>query len=72
MKTTIDIPDKLLRDAMRHTKAKTKREAVLQAVSEMNRRHYVEQVINLFGRSATFLSNEDIERGDAESSRAWR
>jgi Arc/MetJ family transcription regulator len=35
MKTTVNIPDKVLRDAMRHTKAKTKREAIVKALEEM-------------------------------------
>ena len=35
MKTTVDIPDKMLRDAMRHTKAKTKREAIVKALEEI-------------------------------------
>jgi Arc/MetJ family transcription regulator len=38
MKTTIDIPDKELADAMRFTKARTKREAVVTALHDFNRR----------------------------------
>ena len=38
MKTTVNIPDKTLRDAMRHTKAKTKREAIVKALEEMKKR----------------------------------
>jgi Arc/MetJ family transcription regulator len=39
MKTTIDIPEKVLRDAMRFTKAKTRREAVVTVLEEFNRRN---------------------------------
>ncbi len=39
MKTTVDIPDHVLRDAMRNTRSKTKRTAILTALEEMNRRH---------------------------------
>ena len=38
MKTTIDIPENELRDAMRFTRATTKREAVVKVLEEFNRR----------------------------------
>ena len=38
MKTTIDIPEKELSDAIRFTGAKTRREAVVTAVADFNRR----------------------------------
>jgi hypothetical protein len=34
MKTTVDIPEKELRDAIRFTKAKTKRDAVVRVLFE--------------------------------------
>lgn len=37
MKTTVDIPDNELEDAIRFTKAKTKREAIVGAVAELTR-----------------------------------
>ncbi|MBJ7285949.1 MAG: type II toxin-antitoxin system VapB family antitoxin [Akkermansiaceae bacterium] len=41
MKTTIDIPDTALADAMRFTGAKTKREAVVKALESYNRQQRV-------------------------------
>jgi len=38
MKTTVNIPDSDLADAIRFTKAKTKREAIVTAIQEFNRR----------------------------------
>jgi hypothetical protein len=38
MKTSLDIPDRELKDALRFTKAKTKREAIVTAVMDYNRR----------------------------------
>ena len=38
MKTTIDIPEKELKDAIRFTGAATKREAVVTALKDFNRR----------------------------------
>ena len=44
MKTTIDIPDGSLREAIKHTGAKTKREAVVTALEKFNRRHRLEEM----------------------------
>jgi len=63
MKTTIDIPEKTLADAMRFTGAKTKREAVVKALDEFNRLQRVNQLIANFG-TLDFASNEEIEAGD--------
>ena len=38
MKTTVDIPEKDLEDAVRFTSAKTKREAIVTAIQDFNRR----------------------------------
>jgi Arc/MetJ family transcription regulator len=60
MKTTIDIPEKELKDAMRFTKAKTKREAVNVALAEFNRLQRAEALIKTFG-TWDMASNEEIE-----------
>ena len=65
MKTTIDIPDKTLEDAIRFTGAKTKREAVVKALDEFNRQQRVQDLIASFG-TLDFASNEEIEAGDLE------
>ena len=65
MKTTIDIPEKALADAMRYTGAKTKREAVVKALEEFNRQHKVEKLIASFG-TLDFGTNDEIEAGDLE------
>jgi hypothetical protein len=38
MKTTIDIPENDLKEVQKHTGAKTKREAVVHAIKDFNRR----------------------------------
>ncbi len=65
MKTTIDIPEKALADAMRYTGAKTKREAVVKALEEYNRRQLVEKLIASFG-TWDIATNDEIEAGDME------
>ena len=65
MKTTIDIPDAALADAMRFTGAKTKREAVVKALEEFNRQQRVKDLIASFG-TLDFATNDEIEAGDLE------
>jgi Arc/MetJ family transcription regulator len=66
MKTTIDIPDAALADAMRFTGAKTKREAVVKALESYNRLHRVQDLVASFG-TLDFASNDQIEAGDLEA-----
>lgn len=63
MKTTIDIPEDALADAMLYTGAKTKREAVVKALEEFNRLQRVNQLIATFG-TWDIASNDEIEAGD--------
>ena len=65
MKTTIDIPESALADAMRFTGAKTKREAVVKALEAYNRQQRVQDLVADFG-TLDFASNDEIEAGDLE------
>lgn len=69
MKTTIDIPRAMLRDAMRHTKARTKKAAVLQAIDELNRRHALKRLLRHAGTSDTFMPPEELAKRRAEGMR---
>lgn len=62
MKTTIDIPDDALEEVMRHTGAATKREAVLVAIEEFNRRRRGARLASKLGKSATFMSQAELKR----------
>jgi Arc/MetJ family transcription regulator len=65
MKTTVDIPENELRDAMRFTKAKTKREAVVRVLTEYNRRRRMAELVKYAGTfSEAFPTNDEIERVD--------
>lgn len=74
MKTTIDIPDQALADAMRFTGAKTKREAVVKALEEFNRLKRVGDFIKKYhGAFPDFPTNEEIEAPDiADAERMMR
>jgi Arc/MetJ family transcription regulator len=65
MKTTIDIPDAALADAMRFTGAKTKREAVVKALEAYNRQQRVKDLVASFG-TWEIATNDEIEAGDME------
>ncbi len=65
MKTTVDIPENELKDAMRFTKAKTKREAVVKVLEEFNRRRRMAELVKYAGSfSDRFPTNDDIEAVD--------
>ena len=70
MKTTVDIPEDELREAMRFTKAKTKREAVVKVLEEFNRRRRMAELVKYSGTfSDSFPTNEEIEATDATRDR---
>lgn len=63
MKTTVDIPDELLEEAIRYTGAKTKRDAVVTAIHEFNRRHRLEEMAErLQGSCPNFMTQEDLRQ----------
>jgi len=66
MKTTIDIPEEALAEVIRHTGAKTKREAVLIAIADFNRRKRLERLVARAGKSMDFMTREDLRRTRAE------
>lgn len=66
MKTTIDIPEKSLREVMRNTGATTKREAVVTAIDEYNRRRRLEQLVKKFGTFTDFMTQEDLVRSRSD------
>jgi Arc/MetJ family transcription regulator len=60
MKTTIDIPEKELKDAIRFTGATTTREAVVTALKDFNRRQRVAALARHFGTSNTFMTHSEL------------
>jgi hypothetical protein len=62
MKTTIDIPEKDLREVMKTTGAKTKREAIVTAVQKFNKRKRLEALnTRLHGTFKDFMTQEDLK-----------
>jgi Arc/MetJ family transcription regulator len=62
MKTTLDIPEDELKEAIRHTGAKTKREAVVIALSEFNRRRRLQKLAEKFGTLEDFMTQQELRR----------
>ena len=60
MKTTVDIPDGDLEDAMRFTQAKTKREAIVTAIQEFNRRKRMAELVKHAGTCKDLLSVDEL------------
>ncbi len=60
MKTTVDIPDGDLADAIRFTKAKTKRAAIVTAIQEFNRRKRMAELTKHAGTCKDLLSVEEL------------
>jgi len=66
MKTTVDIPEKELQEALRHTRAKTKREAIVTAIVDFNRRRRLAKLVQRLGTFEHFMTHEELERLRAE------
>lgn len=60
MKTTVDIPDKELEEAIRHLGATTKKEAVVTALKEFNRRRRIEWLLEQMGTQDDFMTQEEL------------
>jgi len=62
MKTTIDIPIDALEEAMRHSGAKTKREAVVTAIRDYNRRQRIARLVARFGTFDGVMTQAELRR----------
>lgn len=61
MKTTIDIPDEDLKEAIKYTGAKTKRDAVVYALKDFNRRRRLAKLAKMLGTFKDFMTQEDLK-----------
>ncbi len=62
MKTTVNIPDRELEEAMISTGARTKKEAVVAALVEFKRRRRLEMLASQLGTFEGFPTPEYLER----------
>jgi hypothetical protein len=61
MKTTVDIPEADLADAMRFTRAKTKRDAIVTAIQDFNRRKRMAELAKYAGTCDALMSVEELQ-----------
>ncbi len=71
MKTTVELPEELLREAMRLSGLPTKRAAILAALEEFVRRRRRQKLLSMLGRTEIALTQDELERmrqgdGDGE------
>jgi Arc/MetJ family transcription regulator len=62
MKTTVDLPEEELAEAMRHTKAKTKTEAVSLAVVAYNRSQRLAKLAGKLGTFKDMMTGTDLKQ----------
>ncbi|OHE78872.1 MAG: hypothetical protein A3G75_08930 [Verrucomicrobia bacterium RIFCSPLOWO2_12_FULL_64_8] len=62
MKTTVDLPEADLKEAMRHSGAKTKTEAVACAVADFNRRQRLARLADKMGTFKDMMTREDLRK----------
>lgn len=61
MKTSLEIPDEEMRDLVKFTRAKTKREAIVTAIVDFNRRRRMAALVKHSGAFRSLPTNEDLE-----------
>jgi hypothetical protein len=61
MKTTITVPDEEFQQLMEYTGARNKREAVLHAIKDFNRRRRLEKLSGILGTFKEFMSRKELE-----------
>ncbi len=61
MKTSVEIPDEELRALVRFTRARTKREAIVTAITDFNRRRRMAALVTHSGTFRSLPTNEQIE-----------
>ena len=62
MKTTVDIPDVELADAIRFTRARTKREAIVTAITEFNHRRRMAELAKRAGSCPDMMTADDLRQ----------
>jgi len=62
MKTTIDIPNELLNNVMKLNGSKTKKKAIIEALSDYVQRKRIDELCALLGTCENFMTQEDLKK----------
>ena len=60
MKTTVDIPDDILKDVMRMSEAKTKKDAIILAMQEYIAKKKMASMSKYLGTFETLISQKEL------------
>lgn len=69
MKTTIDIPQEELKEAIKYTGAKTKRDAVVFAIKDFNKRKKLAELARMLGTFKDFMTQDDLKNMREDTNR---
>lgn len=58
----MDIPDEELEDVMRFTRATTKRDAIVTAITEFNRRRRIAELVKRAGTCDELMTADKLQR----------
>ena len=61
MKTTVDIPEAEIEDLMRFTRAASKREAIVTAIADFNRRRRMAALAEHAGQGDSMITPEELQ-----------
>lgn len=62
VKTTVDIPEEALEEAIRLTKAKTKKQAIVTAIIEFNRRRKLDWIRSQLGTFEDVPTQDELQQ----------
>lgn len=62
MKTTIDIPENILKEVIFYSKAKTQRAAILTAMEEYIQHRKMQNIANRLGQFENFITQKDLKK----------
>jgi hypothetical protein len=61
MKTTVDIPADELEAVMKFTRAATKREAIVTAIADYNRRKRMAALVEYAGKAESLITPDELQ-----------
>jgi len=61
MKTSLDIPDELLAELMRFTKTRTKKSAIITAITDYNQRRRMQNLTKHLGTLDKLMTQEELK-----------
>jgi len=60
MKTTVDIPDNMLKELVTNSKTSKKKDAILGAIEEFNQRHKLEKLSEYIGTFEGLITKDQL------------